>query len=185
MSIAILHEGKKIDKEFFKTLIAHLKLENSKVSYYPFGPKSNFYKVEHKKYKDLIEEVKSERIKKVLFILDADNKKDDSTYGGYENTTNELKTIIKNLNIKHISDFYITKKPNECYGNLESLILSTITSEQSDCIETFLGCSSFKSKENSKAILNKIYKLAYPTTPYDLEHKNFNELKEKLKYLFE
>lgn len=184
MSIAILHEGNKIDKEFFNTLISHLSLDKSEVSYYPFGTKSNFYKGQHKQYKDLIKEVNSERINKILFILDADDEKDDRVYGGYENTSNKLKEIIKNLDIKDISDFYITKKPNECYGNLESLILSTITKKQSDCIKTFLGCSSFKSKENSKAILNQIYKLAYPTTPYDLEHKNFNELKEKLIYLF-
>jgi len=70
------------------------------------------------------------------------------------------------------------------YFNSNGLILSTIPLKQKECIETFLECSDFKSKENHKAILNQIYKIAYPKSPFDFSHKNFNELKQKLKNLF-
>lgn len=75
--------------------------------------------------------------------------------------------------------------PNTKNGTMESLILSTIEAERRVCIENFLICSEFKSKENHKAILNQIYNMAYPNAPYDFSHSHFDELKNKLKWLFE
>jgi hypothetical protein len=74
--------------------------------------------------------------------------------------------------------------PETKVGYLESLILSTIEQEQRNCIQCFLSCSQFESKENHKAILNQIYKLAYPNAPYDFSHSYFNDLKTQLTQLF-
>jgi len=49
--------------------------------------------------------------------------------------------------------------------------------------KNFLDCSKFISKDNHKSIINQIYKIGYPNEPYNYEHLNFNELKEKLKKL--
>ena len=40
------------------------------------------------------------------------------------------------------------------------------------------------SKENHKSIINQIYKMGYPNEPYNYEHPNFNELKDKLQKLY-
>ena len=74
--------------------------------------------------------------------------------------------------------------PSTQTGYLESFILSTISTAQKRCIETFLNCSNFNSRENHKAILNQIYKLAYPNAPYDFEHAHFDLLKAELNNLF-
>jgi len=188
VKVAILHEGnsrKTHDNELLKLLLEELKLEINKVRFIGMGSKSNFFKIDNTNYKQLLQNIELEEISKVLFIIDADYEENDNTYGGYENTKNELEKIIEKLNIKSNADIFITCDPNDKCGYLESLILSTIPKEQKECIETFLDCSDFKSKENHKAILNQIYKIAYPNAPFDFSHSNFDELKLKLKNLFE
>jgi len=182
---AILHEGKSIDKGFFKLLLKHLNLDISLVSFYGMGSKSNFFKIDNKQYKDILLEVELERISKLLFIVDSDyvgNKK----YDGYEDTLKEIKHIQEELNIEELSDIFVAydMRLDKKEGYLESLILSTLSSEQTKCIESFLNCSDFKSKFHDKSIFNIIYKNAYPSSDYNFEHPNFNKLKQKLKNLF-
>lgn len=187
MMIAILHEGnanKTADNELIKLLLKSLDLDEKKVSFFGFGTKGNFFKEKIPAYQELLTDIKEKNISKILFVVDADYLKNDKTYGGFENTQRELNKIIKELEIKDISDIYITRDPKTNDGYLESLILSSIPQEQKECIETFLNCSKFKSKENDKAILNQIYKSAYPNAPFDFNHPNFNELKQKLQNLF-
>jgi len=187
MKVAILHEGnskKTNDNELLKLLIGELKLNIEQVSFFGFGAKSNFFKVDNREYKMLLQKMEERTISKVLFVVDADYIENDSVYGGYKNTKIELEKIIKELNLEEYSDTYITCDPTEQCGYLESLILSTIPKKEKECIETFLECSDFKSKENHKAILNQIYKTAYPNAPFDFSHQNFDELKTKLKNLF-
>ncbi|MCB4774931.1 MAG: hypothetical protein LGB71_06580 [Sulfurovum sp.] len=188
VKFAILHEGnanKTHDNELLKLLLDELRLDVKQVKFVGMGGKSNFFKKENDNYAELLLDVFTlQRVSKVLFVIDADYKKSDSTYGGYENTKEELAKVIKELNLEEYSDVYVACDPNEKCGYLESLILSTIPKEQKECIETFLECSDFKSKENHKAILNQIYKTAYPKAPFDFSHKNFSELKQKLKNLF-
>jgi len=186
--VAILHEGnakKTHDNELLKLLIKDLNFDLMQVDFIGMGTKSNFFKKENIDYRELKLSLEKEDIQKILFVVDADYKENDSKYGGYQNTKLELEKIIKALNLEDSSDMYITCDPNEESGYLESLILSTIPKEQKECIENFLECSDFKSKENHKAILNQIYKTAYPKAPFDFSHENFNELKQKLKNLFE
>jgi len=190
MKVSILHEGKSIDKDFFKLLYLHLKVTeeelNTRVNFIGMGNKSNFFKVDNKNYTLLKEEIKSLRVEKVLFIVDADYK-GDKKYDGYDKTLSQITTIQQDLGIAEVSDTFIAYDMNSetKEGYLESLILSTLTLEQKECIETFLDCSDFKSKENHKAILNQIYKTASPKAPFNFSHTNFNELKEKLQKLFE
>ncbi len=188
MKVAILHEGnakKTNDNELLKLLISELNLNIEQVIFFGLGTKSNFFNANNREYKILLQKIEERTIGKILFVVDADYKKNDSKYGGYQNTKVELEKTIQELGLKEYSDIYITCDPIEECGYLESLILSTIPQEQKECIETFLECSDFKSKENHKAILNQIYKTAYPTAPFDFSHANFNELKQKLKNLFE
>jgi hypothetical protein len=95
-----------------------------------------------------------------------------------------LEKIIIHLGFQEISQIYIMCDPNTNEGYLESFILSAIPSEQRNCIESFLTCSQFKSKESHKAIINQIYKIAYPNYPCDFTHKHFEPLKATLKSLF-
>jgi hypothetical protein len=185
--LAILHEGnanKSADNNLIKLLVKGLNLNEKNVKFFGMGTKSNFFKPNSSAYKELLSEIKDETISKILFVIDADYEKNDSKYGGYKNTKIRLEKVINRLKIKNCSDLYITCDPNTKNGYLESLILSSIPKEQKECIETFLDCSEFKSKENDKAILNQIYKSAYPKAPFDFSHKNFNELKQKLQNLF-
>jgi len=186
MKVAILHEGNNKqtnDNALLKLLIQNLGLDLESINFIGMGGKSNFFKAENENYKLLKIEIEREEVSKVLFVIDADYEKDNSVYGGCQNTQTELSKIIDSLGLKDISDTYITCDPQTQDGYLESLILSSIPKEQKECIETFLECSEFKSKENHKAILNQIYKNAYPNAPYDFTHPNFNDLKTKLEKL--
>ncbi len=188
VKIAIVHEGnskKTHDNELLKLLLNEIGLDDKKVRFIGMKSKSNFFKLEYDDYRKLKIDIENELLSKVLFVVDADYEENDSKYGGYQNTKVELERIIQELGLKEYSDIYITCDPNEQCGYLESLILSSIPQIQKECIETFLECSDFKSKENHKAILNQIYKTAYPSENFNFSHKNFNELKQKLKNLFE
>lgn len=188
-NIAIVCEGK-ADKDFFDSLIEHLienkiiSLDKKIVSFYILGGKSSFFKVENKNYKELQSEVLMERTEKILFVIDADNVINDAIYGGYENTEKALNELISQLDFQEFSSTYIMCNPITKTGYLESFILSTIPEQQRNCIERFLDCSQFKSKENHKAILNQIYNIAYPNAPYNFSHSHFEELKTKLINLF-
>ncbi len=187
VKVAILHEGKSdksLDNQLLKLLITTLKYDIEKVEFFGFGNKSNFFNLDNPKYERLKLQQQEESISKVLFVVDADYEINDKTYGGYKNTLRELKKIRESLNIEDISDVYVTCDSDTKDGYLESLILSSIPQTQKECIETFLECTEFKSKENHKAILNQIYKSAYPDSPYDFKHKNFDDLKMKLTDLF-
>ncbi|CAA6802271.1 MAG: Unknown protein [uncultured Sulfurovum sp.] len=185
--IAILHEGnaqKTADNRLIKLLIEHLELDEKKVRFFGLGSKSNFFKKDTDAYRELVVDIQEEIITKVLFIVDADYAKNDKNYGGFENTLNQMIAIRKELNMYTISDLYITCDFDSKEGYLESLILSSISEPQKECIETFLDCSEFKSKENDKAILNQIYNNAYPNAPYDFSSDKFDILKQKLHNLF-
>lgn len=187
VKVAILHEGntsKTNDNELLKLLLKKLNLPIEEVTFFGMGNKSNFFKSDNINYRQLKSDIDAEMIKKVLFVVDADYEANDTTYGGYENTERELQSVIYTLKITTQSDIYVTCDETKC-GYLESLLLSTIPAERKECIETFLTCSEFTSKENHKAILNQIYKTAYPKVPFDLEHENFAPLKTKLKNLFQ
>jgi hypothetical protein len=180
MKAAIICEGRG-DKEFLKEFIKHLKLE-IEPNFYTFGGKSFILDSAHYKYKEIRSIVDAEPYK-LLFVMDADDVKNDAGYGGFEKTQQALNQVIAQLGLAEISSTYIMCDPITKIGYLESLILSTIPDCQKKCVQTFLECSEFKSKEDHKAVWNGIYKTAYPK-PYDLSHQNLDELKTKLLALF-
>jgi len=185
--VAIFHEGKSkksADVELLSLLIKDLKLDIKRVKFFGMKSKSNFFKIDDINYRELQQDIALENISKVLFVLDADYEKNDSVYGGYINTQREIKQMIENLALKEHADYFIMCDPKIKCGYLESFILASIPKKEKECIESFLGCSSFKSKENDKAILNQIYKIAYPENGFDFSHDNFDALKKKLKTLF-
>ena len=190
MKVSILHEGKSIDKSFFKLLYAHLGVDEfelkERVNFVGMGSKSNFFKLDNQTYKLLKSEIEREVVEKVLFIVDSDYK-GNKKYDGYEDTLSEIEMIQEELDIKGISDTFIAYDINSKNreGYLESLILSTLSKEQDDCINSFLEkCPEFRGKESHKSIFNVIYKNAYPKAPYNFEHPHFEELKQKLTDLF-
>lgn len=186
MDVAIICEGKN-DKDFFEKLLKHLADTKTisdanlkQVKFYILGGKSNVFDATHKKYTELKAEI--ERTQSLLFVVDADNEKNDELNNGFEKTQQGLDKVITDLGFQGVKiETYIMCDPVKKIGYLESLILSTISPAQKACIESFLTCSQFESKENHKAILNQIYNTAYPNAPYDFKHSHFEELKTKLK----
>ena len=184
VKVAIVCEGKS-DRNFFKKLIVHLGFAESNISFYILGGKSKFFELANRNYQDIKLEVDSGQIDNILFVVDADDEKSDMKNGGYEKTQQALNGLISELGFDGISQTFIMCDPITKTGYLESLILSTISESQRNCISCFLDCSEFESKENHKAILNQIYDLAYPNAPFDFENSYFDELKQTLKNLFE
>lgn len=179
---AIICEGK-TDQAFLEVLLKHCKISAEQIDFYVMGNKSNFFKPENKKYRELIPKVQTDQVERILFVIDADCVANDQKHGGVENTQRELNLIIQKHNMMLNSKVFISCDPETKTGYLESLILATIPTEQRVCIEEFLNCSQFKSKENHKAIVNQIYSIAYPNAPYNFEHHYFDALKKKLQWL--
>jgi len=191
VKVSILHEGKSIDKGFFKLLYRHLGIDEEtleqRVNFIGMGSKSNFFKLENENYRLLKGEIDREFVEKVLFIVDSDYK-GNKNHDGYKETLKEIELIQNKLNIKPISDTFIAYDMNseKKEGYLESLILSTLSDEEDTCIKSFLEkCPEFRGRDSHKSIFNVIYKNAYPKAPYHFEHPNFNTLKTKLKKLFD
>ncbi len=181
MKVAIICEGTS-DRDFLKAFMAHHKIEATP-NFYIFKGKSFILDATHGKYEELKSVVDAEP-HKLLFVVDADDAKNDVQYGGFQNTQQALNQVIAERKFEEVSSTYIMCDPTTHVGYLESLILSTISEHQKNCIQSFLDCSEFKSKENHKAIFNSIYNTAYPGAPYDFSHSNFDELKNKLLSLF-
>ncbi|WP_022953202.1 hypothetical protein [Leucothrix mucor] len=183
MKVAILHEGTE-DFELMKQLANSLGYDfDGMVEPYKIGRKSNFFKAGNTDYRELIQQIEADQIDKVLFVLDADDPANDRIYGGYENTQKALNTIIDELVLGSIAQSFICCNPETKLGNVESLLLSTLDDEKKACIEHFLKCSEFGAPDDAKAVLNSIYQKGFPRAPYNYDHENFDELKEKLGWL--
>jgi hypothetical protein len=180
---AIFCEGKS-DRDFLEALIKHLGFNSKEVSFYVLRSKSDFFKHNDRRYRDVRMEIDGGTIDKLLFMIDADYAEKDVRYGGCENTKNALENVIKTLGFEAISSVYIMCDPDSKTGYLESLILSTLPEAQRGCIARFLECSQFKDKEDHKAIINQIYNTAYPDRPYNFGHPHFGVLIAELKKLW-
>lgn len=181
--IAIFCEGS-TDIIFLKEFIGYLGFRKEDVEPYIMKGKSHFFE-EHKYYNRVKKQLESNAISRVLFVMDADTiDKNNPNHDGFENTENQLKELIAKLDLQSVSDYYIMCHPEKKNGYLESLILSTIDERTRHCIECFLECSQFASKEDHKDIVHKIYNKLYPHEPYNFNHQNFDELRTKLINLF-
>lgn len=181
--VKIVCEGKS-DKNKIKEMLDFLEIDSSDDTFIIMGNKSTIFKENDDRYKTLLTLIQAQKVEKILFIVDADYKKDNSIYGGYNNTKSALESLIKNLNIKDISDFYISCNPFSKDGYLESLLLSTVDENLKKCYDEFLDCIEFEEKNNHKYIMEQLHKITSPKKPYDLTHNNFMEFRDKLSLLF-
>ena len=189
--IVILHEGNNkssLDNKLIKKLIEYLKLDEkdeskefNKVKFYGMGVKSNFFNSDFVVYRELKQRIADDEVKQIFFIVDADSGHD----GGLEKTKNKLETVIAELKIETISQFFIMRNPKTNEGYVESFILSTIPEEKMKCIHQFLECTGFNAKDGDKSTYERIYKsIAHPLSPYNFDHPHFDALKTKLENLF-
>jgi len=182
--VKIICEGK-TDKNKIIELLEFLDISYSDDYFIIMGNKSNFFKLDNSKYKTLQQLIKADKIDKILFIIDADYHEDNKEYGGYRNTKEKIEQLLLDLNIEKISDYYITCNPNTQDGYLESLLLSTVDNNLKQCYNEFLDCIDFKEKNQHKYIMEQLHKITQPNKPYNFNHKNFRELREKLIKLFQ
>ena len=176
--VVIIAEGK-TDIEFLKDFILNeLNISREKFEIKDFNGKNNIFKIDCKIYDEIENEL--DIIDSILITADADDPKDPSPIRGYKETESALKKLIKDLDFKISIDYYIFCDKNR-KGYLESFLLSVLDDEQKECIEAFKECYKYELKD--KLTYNTFYKQkAYP---FDFNHPNFNELKTKLKNLFE
>jgi Cft2 family RNA processing exonuclease len=175
--VTILLEGD-TDKSLVESMLKELKLINKK---FEFKGQKGISSV-----KKLIPTLEAEITKgnKIIAIVDADNDFDKR-----KKEMEELKHI-ENDNI----DLFILPNNRE-NGTLEDLLLSTIEDRSIfDCIEKYKDCLESE-RLNTDSIDSKTKLYAYTTIThdkipnkcmdkFDFKHKNFNELKQKLKNLF-
>ena len=136
------------------------------------------------KYKTLLEQIENGFVEKILFIVDVDNVENDHSLCGMENTVSKIETLQKSLKIENMSDCFLACDPKTEKGYFESLLLSTVDKEVIKCYKDFRECSLLNSKSVDKNILTELHNLTKPEKPYDFNHPNFKELKQKLKNLF-
>ena len=175
--VIIAYEGKS-DGEFFDTLLDKCNLDKNRVTYYEFEGKDNIFNIGHNYYDEI--EKHLNKIQKILLVVDADNEKDPNPNRGYDASEKKLKEIIENLDFDISINYYIMCDENK-EGNLESFLLSVLDEEQKKCIAEFREC--YKYELTDKWAYNTFYK--QKKYPFDFSHSNFDELKTKLKKLFE
>jgi len=176
--VIIAYEGKS-DGEFFDTLLDEYNLDKNEVIYYEFKGKDNLLNIGHEHY-DEIEKKYLKIVNKILFVVDADNKKDPNPNRGYDASEKALNELIEDLSFEDVCmDYYIMCDENR-EGYLESFLLSVLDDKQKECIEAFKDC--FEYELTDKWVYNSFYK--HNNYPFDFNHPNFEPLKQKLKTLF-
>ncbi|MCB4776408.1 MAG: hypothetical protein LGB73_06545 [Sulfurovum sp.] len=176
--VIIAFEGKS-DGEFFDSLLDKYELDKNRVTYYDFGGKDNIFNIGHEYY-DEIEKKYLSKLEKILFVVDADNDKDTNPNRGFEASEKALEKLIDALGFDDVfMDYYIMCDENR-EGNLESFLLSILDDEQKECIDNFREC--YKYELTDKWAYNTFYK--QKNEPFDFNHSNFDNLREKLKNLF-
>jgi hypothetical protein len=169
--VALLHEGK-TDRTFFDNILKAYNLSNDEenIKYYDFGGVDNIFKLNHRHYDILEEEIGVGKISKVLIVVDADNK--------YDDRENNLKNLIEDLEFDIEIDYFIMCGENHT-GNLESFLISSLDDEQKECLKTFLDC--YEHNFTDKHIYNIFYK--DKKHPFDFNTPAFDNLKSKLEKL--
>ena len=181
--VKIVCEGK-TDKNKIAELLQFLDINYSDDNFIVMGNKSNIFKIDDIRYKTLKQLIKVDKISKILFIVDADYLSNDTKYGGYDNTIQALNSLFIKLDIENLSNFYISCNPIKKDGYLESLLLSTVDGNLKKCYSEFLDCLNIKEKKNYKNMMEELHRVTKPNKPYDFNHVNFEELKDKLIMLF-
>jgi len=175
------------DIGFLNLLIKYLKIDNNKIDIKKLDSKSNFFKLETYRDKNILSKIEANQYNEILFIFDSDYKEDDSIYGGFTNSEREIKNIIaeikEEVGFVFYTDYYIACDPKTKNGNLEHLIISTLSEEKQKCVNTLLECIKPHNTFGNKKIVLSSYKTIFDEPNYNFEHKNFDELKEKIENL--
>jgi len=177
------------DKNFLVSLLQDLKKSNDIDLKEPanfqnyievMGSKAKLLDATNSKYEKNSKKIKIGTIQKVLFIFDCDFIEDDNKCNGMQKSKECYDKLIKELDWDISSDVYIfdknldyflieTIKDKECYTNFDGLV---------KCLEVE------KIKPNKKPIAN-LYRDLYPYPKFEYKDEKFNEVKQKLKNLFE
>lgn len=181
--VKIVCEGRS-DIKNIKSLLTFLKIPFKDEDFLSTNGKSFLLDKKLNEYTILLTKVEAGFVQKILFILDADDFENDQNLCGLDNTISKIDNLQKDLNIKEMSDYYIACDPKTQKGYFESLLLSTVDDKVKKCYEDFRKCSELNSKAIDKNILTELHNLTKPEKPYDFNHQNFKELKQKLKNLF-
>lgn len=177
------------DKNFLVSLLNDLKNSNEitleeQVNFQNYievmGSKKKLLDVTNDKYLKNSMKILKGDIQKVLFIFDCDFVEDDNQCNGMENTQKCYDSLIKELDWDVPSECHIFDK------NLDYFLVDTI--KDKECYSSFddlVKCLEVENvKPNKKPIAN-LYRDLYPYPKFDFKDSNFNELKQKLKNLFE
>jgi len=181
--VRIVVEGKS-DRNFLKNFIDFLGFEYGDDNFVIMGNKSNLLAANNHGYTAIKQKIKIGLVDKLLFVADADSIQNDRVNGGVDKTKSALNSLINSLNVRGFADFYVNSIPGTQEGYLEGLLLSTVDSDLKRCYEEFLECSELDSKDNYKTVMEELHRLTKPNIPYDYNHPNFSELKQKLQNLF-
>jgi len=177
------------DKKLIMKLLEHLKSEskiidvnNVHFQQIILSPTKNFHGKDSILSEDYFNEIilkreKLLKVKKVLFLLDCDNINKNQKCGGCENTKkclDKIKNLIQQKYPEIKIEYFLFN------DNLEKYLLNTLADDIKNCFNDFTNCIQI---ENNKVIYS-IYKGLYPNQPFDFSHQNFDELKNKLIWLF-
>jgi len=181
--VRVICEGKS-DVKQIKSILTFLKIDFKERHFIFTNGKSFIVDSTTPAYQTLLEHIANGFVQKILFVVDVDNVENDQSLSGKGNTLSKIQTLQKDLNIEAMSDYYLACDPQTQTGYFESLLLSTVDKEVIKCYEAFRTCSALNSKALDKNILTELHNLTKPEKPYDFNHQNFNELKQKLTNLF-
>ena len=179
--VRIFVEGED-DKKFIISLFSFLKKSQqltfeSNANFDDFitimGNKSKLLNIDS--YSDKSPIIKKKGIK-ALFIFDCDLETDDNTCGGIEKSEKCFNKLKEELDWSIPIDYYIFNR------NLDYFIAETI--EKEHCLFEIEECLELNSLKPNRKPLALLYSIMYPKAPYNLEHPNFDELKQKLQNLF-
>jgi len=184
----ILCEGGN-DVGFLNKFCKYLELDMKRIVIQKIGKeadkngKSAFWK--EATYKTIKQQVDMGMYSKILFIVDADYPENDATYGGLDNSQKGLEKIIETLEFTEKAKYFIACDPINKIGNLEHLILSTIDDRKKECINQLLKCVLEMDIHSDKKIVLSSYEAIFKESPYNLPHKNFDDLRDLLLWLNE
>jgi hypothetical protein len=116
------------------------------------------------------------KIKKALFIFDCDFEKDNKKCNGIEKSQECFYKLKDKLKWTIPIDNYIF------YRNLDYFIAKTI--EKEHCLLEIEKCLELNTLKPNRKPLASLYAIMYPKKPYNLEHDDFKEIKDKLIDLF-
>ncbi len=175
------------DIGFINLFLKFLEINSKNITIKKLDNKSNFFKLETYKDKNILESLENGEYDKVLFVFDSDYIQDDRVTGGFVNSEKSIQKITKEiksyLGFDLDLDYYIMCDPISKDGNLEHLIISTLNEKKQICVNQLLECIETHKTYGNKKIVLSSYKTIFDEPNYNFLHQNFKILKDKLEAL--